>query len=137
MYLWRLIVTAGRSEVFYTDTDSLVTTAKGKRRLAAFLDENKLGMLKEEYATKKIEILAPKEYKTDTENKHKGIKADAQEIEPGVFRQLQWEGLRGALAAGITDRVRLKPVVKTLRHVYRKGTVHSSGSVSPIVLAEF
>lgn len=134
MYLWSLIVKAGRSEVFYCDTDSLITTRLGRRRLREYLDENVLGKLKCEYKTTRLLISAPKEYRTDREYKHKGIKADAIEIQPGVFQQLQWEGLRGAIMAGRPDEIHLKPVVKVLARQYRKGVVHSSGSVSPIVL---
>lgn len=134
IYLWSLIATAGRGEVFYCDTDSLIVTAKGRHRLRPYLDEGKLGMLKCEYKSSRIEIRAPKDYATDTENKHKGIKADAEEIRPGVYRQMHWQTLRGAIMAGHADTVHLRPVVKVLARVYHKGTVHPSGSVSPIVL---
>lgn len=136
IYLWRLICIAGRKEVFYCDTDAILTTQKGKDRLAVYCDEKKLGCLKQEYATNTILIRSPKEYKTDREVKCKGIKPDAKEIRPRVFRQMQWEQLRGSFLAGTSDRVRLKPVVKVLANSYRKGKVHSSGSVSPFTVAE-
>jgi len=134
IYLWTLIRLAGKGHIFYCDTDSLVVTVLGRRRLRAYLDEGKLGMLKCEYKTKRVVIRAPKDYATDTEDKHKGVKADAVEIRPGVYRQMQWQTLHGAIMAGHPDEVHLRPVVKILARQYRKGIVHSSGSVSPIVL---
>jgi len=134
IYLWSLIHLAGPGHIFYCDTDSLIVTATGRRRLRAYLDETKLGGLKCEYKSNRVEIRAPKDYATDRENKHKGVKSDAEEIKPGVYRQMQWQTLRGAIMAGHADTVHLRPVVKVLARQYHKGTVHSSGSVSPIVL---
>lgn len=134
LYLWSLICKAGRNQVFYCDTDSVITTAKGMKRLCSTMDNTALGMLKVEYATQRLVIYSPKEYKTDTETKHKGVKQDAVEVQPRVYRQLQWQNLRGSFLAGTSDVVRLKPVVKNLNSEYRKGTIHSSGSVSPLVL---
>jgi len=134
VYLWTLIRLAGPGQVFYCDTDSLVVTVLGRRRLRAYLDDEKLGMLKTEYKTGSVEIRAPKDYATDREDKHKGVKADAVEIRPGMYRQMEWQTLHGAIMAGHADEVHLRPVVKVLARQYRKGTVHSSGSVSPIGL---
>ncbi len=106
LYLWRLICKAGRERVYYCDTDSLITTEAGMKRLQDYLDPDILGMLKLEYTTRKLVIYSPKEYQTDTETKHKGVKQDAVEVRPRVYRQMQWEGLRGSFLAGTSNVVR-------------------------------
>jgi hypothetical protein len=136
MNLWSLILRAGRSNVFYVDTDSLIVNAAGYAALSDVLDDSALGMLKLEYATQTLTIQSPKEYSTDLERKHKGIRKDAQQLSACSYRQDQWEGLRGAIAAGMTDRVRIKPVIKVLSRQYRKGIVQSSGAVTPVVMGE-
>jgi len=136
IYLWRLITQAGRDHVFYCDTDSLWCDTIGKENLTSYLDKVKLGALKLEVSTKKLIIYAPKEYTTDTAVRRKGVKPDAVEVRPGVFQQTQWEGLRGAFATGRTDRVILTPVEKVLVRTYRKGVVHSDGSISPFVVVD-
>ncbi|MBA7545373.1 hypothetical protein ES705_37739 [subsurface metagenome] len=136
VYLWKLICKAGTNHVFYCDTDSLWCDTTGKDRLTEHLDATRIGALKVEAQTENLIIRAPKEYETDKEVKRKGIKHDASELRPGVFRQMQWEGMRGAFATGRTDRVILTPVIKVMSRIYHKGDVHSDGSVSSITVSD-
>ena len=134
MYLWQLIESAGRCNVFYCDTDSLIVNASGRKRLTKWIDPDKLGMLKVEYRTRKLNIQSPKSYSTDRETHCKGIKPDAVLLAKDVFRQMQWQGLTGAITSGNTDKVILVPIVKHNKNLYRKGVVHPSGSVAPFRL---
>jgi len=121
----------GRKNVFYTDTDSLIVNQTGFRNLKPFLDNSKLGMLKLEYASKKLILRCPKDYETDFENHIKGITNSAEQIDENTFVQTQWQGLRGAIREGQTNRVVLKPIVKVLKRQYNKGIVTDSGYVEP------
>lgn len=136
VYLWKLICKAGRENTFYCDTDSLWCNTTGQKRLSTYLNATRLGALKIEARTKQLHIYAPKEYQTEKATRRKGIKPDAVEVQPGVFQQMQWQGIRGAFAEGKTDRVQLTPVEKVLTRTYRKGVVHSDGSVSSITVED-
>lgn len=130
--LWELILSAGRSNVFYCDTDSLIVNLAGYRRLRRFVHPAKLGKLKLEYETHTLTINAPKDYATDTEHHRKGITPDAKQVRRNVFDDWQWEGVRGALGTGHLDGVYITRRRKVLRFEYDKGTVHASGAVSPV-----
>lgn len=129
--LWKLFMQAGLKNVFYTDTDSLIVNREGRDNLKPFIDAKKLGFLKQEYSTRKLEIWSPKDYKTDKETHIKGVRKGSKQIAENVFESNQWEGLRGALSSGRLDRVFIRKGVKKLTRTYSKAKVHSDGSVSP------
>jgi hypothetical protein len=134
--LWRLLIKAGRDNVYYTDTDSLIVNRDGYDRLAREIDPDKLGKLKLEYKTETLRIDGVKSYKTDTEHHQKGVKASAVDMGDGSYKQDRWQGLRGAIRDGNLDSVTITPMVSNVTNRYTKGVVGSSGSVSPFVLDE-
>ena len=136
MYLWTLIVQAGRKNVFYCDTDSLIVNAAGYRKLKGRLHDTKLGRLKLEYKSQNLTIYSPKDYETDQEKHCKGLKSDAEMLSPNVYRQLQWSKLQGSISTGRTGVVTLRPVTKTMERRYKKGRVYSSGAVEPFTIAD-
>lgn len=131
-YLDRLIAKAGRGHVLYCDTDSLFVDGIGRDRLADDIDPSVLGMLKLEAVADDIAIYGPKRYRFGDKARSKGIRKDALEVAPGVFQQVQFEGMLGAIRSGRTDRVRLHTIDKHLRQVYNKGTLTPSGEVLPL-----
>lgn len=135
--LWRWIVKAGLSHVYYCDTDSLMTDSTGAKALAVSVDPGRLGKLKIEGVTRKLEIYSPKDYIFGRKRRIKGVRRDAKRIGPDTWSTYKFVGLRGAIRRGeMKGIVRVLPVVKRLDHTYHKGIVHSSGVVSPIALAE-
>ena len=133
--LWGLIETAGRQNVFYTDTDSLIVNPAGLRRLRDEIDPTKLGALKVEETTTELELFGAKDYRFGDVTKTKGLPKSARPVGERTFQYQQWQGLRGAIGAGNLDRVILSPTVKLLERRYDKGYVSSSGSVEPLKLA--
>lgn len=133
LYLWRLICRAGRKNVFYCDTDSLIVNSAGKRRLKEYISPDEFGKLKLEESTRVLSIYGLKDYRTDSVTKLKGIRKDAISLGDDNYSQFQWEGLRGAFAKGHLDSVLVKPITKHLVRHYTKGQVSSDGSVSPLI----
>ncbi len=134
LHLWKLILKAGRENVFYLDTDSLFVNAKGYWNLKKYIDPKKLGFLKLEEVLTSLEIFSAKDYRTNTQTKTKGISKSAVKVGENDYKQYQWEGLRGSISAGDTSKVILTPIVKHLQRTYNRGIVHPDGSVSPWVL---
>lgn len=135
MLLWRLICMAGRKNVFYCDTDSLIVNRAGRQRLKPYLDDTALGRLKLEYKTDKVTIHSPKDYQTGRETHIKGVRKDAEKIGPNTYKYWEWEGLLGAAGKGNLDSVVMRLRRKVLARTILQGQVSSSGAVSsPVVL---
>lgn len=132
--LWTLIQKAGRENVFYCDTDSLIVNDRGRANLAEDINPGKLGMLKLEYTTGTLSLNAPKDYDTGREVKTKGVPKKARALTGNRFRFWSWQGLTGALHTGSTGAVKMTLTTKTLARQYDKGTVLSSGAVEPLQL---
>jgi len=134
MYLWRLMEAAGRENVYYTDTDSLMVNKAGYDALKPFCDPTELGYLKVEWESDDVVINGLKDYRVDNTVKIKGIRKDAIETRPGVFRQDQFRGIHGMIRAGDMDRILIKTIEKTLLRRYQKGRVAESGRVFPLLI---
>ena len=133
--LWRLIEAAGAGEVFYCDTDSLFVSHRGFVCLREEIDNDALGKLKKVAAYERVVLYGPKDYQAGSQRILKGVRANAQEISPAVYRQEMFVGLRGALRLGVVDAPIIRMVEKTLAREYKKGEVSVTGEVSSYRIA--
>jgi len=131
MYLWELIQTAGRENVYYCDTDSLFVTEKGYQRLAPMIAPGQLGKLRKEWQSDRLVIHGVKDYAIGPKRRIKGVMVEAVETSPGVFVQPEVRGFAGMIRAGDLGRRLITDVEKVLRREYQKGTVDQSGQVHP------
>ena len=131
VHLWGLMDQAGRQNVLYCDTDSLMVNAEGLERLQLALDPDILGCLKVEWSSKNLTIRGVKDYSVNGEDKIKGIRKNAVELAPGRYEQDLFRGLRGAIQDGELDVQIVSRQVHQLTRRYRKGTVDRRGLVSP------
>ena len=134
MHLWRLVQLAGRENVYYMDTDCVWTNKEGCKRLKGEIHPNRLGALKLEGVNSTVTIHAPKDYVLDGARKTKGIRAKADEIEPGVFVQDRFSSLKGLMREGDLTAPRVTRTTKRLVREYMKGKVGPGGRVSPFEL---
>lgn len=133
-YLWTLIEIAGRENTFYTDTDSLVTNAAGFQRLQAYIDNNRLGMLKVEGQTTYFYIYGLKDYVYGAEKKHKGIPHNAVEIASGEWQYQQARGGISWMNLGMPQGMEWYTRFKHRSGLYTKGIPQLDGSVLPLTL---
>jgi len=131
MYLFSLIEKAGIENVYYTDTDSLITNEEGYKNLQDMQDPKKLGFLKVEGETEQLEIRGPKDYTFGDIVKVKGVRSTAVEISPGVFVQEKWLGFSSRLRQGKLNTYIVERTQKTLRREYTKGYIENGGRVRP------
>jgi hypothetical protein len=136
LLLWKYIEIAGKGNIYYCDTDSLFVNEIGKDNLSKYINPVQLGCLKVERVLHRLTVRGPKDYESNVSTKIKGITKTAKQLDDNTFEQSQWEGLRGAIANGRTDRVIITPMIKHLSRLYRKGYVSSDGSVTPLVLRD-
>ncbi|GAH64339.1 unnamed protein product, partial [marine sediment metagenome] len=85
LYLWKLIEAADIKNCFYCDTDSLIVNEKGINNLAAFKDIDRLGWLKVEATTCRVDIRGAKNYTFGEEVRIKGIPRKAKRNKSGSF----------------------------------------------------
>jgi hypothetical protein len=132
MLLLRAIEDCGRENVFYCDTDSIVTNGAGVLRMKQWLDAERLGALKTVKIINRFEIRGPKDYTMDDETKIKGIRAMAVKVAHNTYEQDRFVGFRGLLQEGKLSAPIVHKHRKKLRRVYTKGTVLPSGKVLPL-----
>ncbi|KKL51328.1 hypothetical protein LCGC14_2296580, partial [marine sediment metagenome] len=119
---------------FYFDTDSLIVDHVGYLDLQNEIKPGVLGALKVELESPWLTIHAPKDYAMQSRVKLKGIKQDAIEIKPGVFRQTHWMKLAGLIREGITEGYVTKDIEKTQKRIIYSGVVLPSGWIEPFHL---
>lgn len=134
LYLWELMQAAGRENVYYTDTDSLIVNSAGLLRLRPYMHKSRLGMLKLELSADTLIIHGAKDYRHGDKVRTKGIRRTAVEVAPSVYAQEQWPSLAGVINEAMAGDYVVTPVVKHLKRVYQKGVVSPTGSVLPFHL---
>lgn len=149
LYLDTLIRIAGRDEVYYSDTDSLVTSETGYLRLLPYIDKHRLGALKIE-GVGDISIYGLKHYDFSLHNanyvfdfdcpevKLKGIRKDAIKVNDNTYRQMQFCTKASHLAKGHqAGTVVVEHIEKTISGNYDKGVVCPNGIIKPFILSEW
>ncbi len=134
MYLWELIEAAGKLNVFYCDTDSLVTNQAGFERLTPYLDPNRLGALKLEGESQSLLINGAKDYVFGSEIKHKGLPKSALQLNDNLWEYDQFRGFKTWIKDGLKPGVEVYKRQKERIGVYDKGTILPDGSVIPLRL---
>ena len=137
IYLWHLIKTAGKGNVYYCDTDSLIVNEEGLKRLKPFINSEQLGLLKIEGETDNLEIMGVKFYRFGSEAKVAGLGQVIGQTEDGALKVAKWLSLKSALAGGWLGEVRLKYFPWRPQGQYEKGEVTAKGWVKPFKLKEF
>jgi len=137
LYLWQLMKTAGQDEVFYTDTDSLYTTAAGYENLKPYLDASELGKLKLEKQSAYWHFFGCKDYIFKGRKTLKGIPKMCKRVGFRTFEYDMFPGIKTELRQGISNNYTIMKMQKTLKREYDKGIIHPSGKVYPFLLAEF
>lgn len=135
-YLSKLRSIAGKTEVYYCDTDSLVCSDKGRINLdeAGYISKTDLGSLKVEATVNYACFFGLKDYIVGNVIKTKGIRKDAIQIGENEFMQNQFEGLKSILKREREPYVTISWVRKQLSRDYHKGIRTNSGWVTPITL---
>ncbi len=135
LVLWDLIEQAGRENVFYCDTDSLLVNQAGYGQLAGELDRSALGKLKLVQRSKNVTLHNVKDYQIGKKTKIKGISKTAKKIGDAEFITYQQQGIRAALHKGNVNTMTWHRVPKILERIYNKAVLLSSDKVEPLMMA--
>lgn len=128
---------AGKNNVFYMDTDSLIVNQEGYTRLLPDLDNNKLGSLKLENTSNDLIINGAKDYYFHGITKLKGIKSDAiYDDKTRKHRQLQFNSMIAWMNSGGSGGATGKYTHKGRTGIYTKGEDLQNGFIVPFTLDE-
>jgi len=133
LYLWRLIEVAGKENVLYCDTDSLIVNEVGYKNLSAHVDEAELGKLKLQGTADNVAIYAPKDYRFGGRAYIKGIRDNAVPLGESVFQQARFPSIQGLLHSEDMAHYDVTTIEKRLRRQIHSGIVTESGLVQPFV----
>jgi hypothetical protein len=142
MSLWEKIKKAGFENVYYMDTDSIITNLKGYNKLQDFIDNDKLGFLKLEDYIEEMQIFGAKDYKYKNKEgkiteKIKGIGIkNSKRLSDNEFMCNQWRGLSKSLKEGKLDGYSNNIIKKNLTREYNKGIKKVNGCVEPFTLKQ-
>jgi hypothetical protein len=131
MYLWSLIERAGRENVFYCATDSLIVNQQGFDNLEPLVDDYGLGKLKVVNVSEFLEIWGPNNVRMGDVLKSGGIRKNATQLTHDAFEQDQFLGLRGAIRVGDPDLVTVKKVRKRMYRRIRTGVIRPDQRIEP------
>lgn len=132
LYLWELMMKAGREHVYYCDTDSLIVDQKGRDNLFPYLHNTLLGGLKVEAQADSLEIVCPKHYRLGGAWKRKGIPAKAVALGDNVFECTQFPSFKTQGRAETGEAYMTKTVIKHLTGKIYDGTLQPEGWVQPL-----
>ena len=136
-YLLELMYIVGLEDVYYVDTDSMITTRERMGQLPGELLGMDYGQMKIEEEGERLVIHGCKDYRLGGKSKQKGIRGNAVASTGGVFTQEQFPTLAGLLRKGVDDGVPIMSVTKVVGWDYDKGTPDALGRVHPLVRKEF
>ena len=136
LYLWELIMKAGREHVYYCDTDSLIVDDSGLGNMGRYMDETTLGALKIEEETDDLEILCPKHYRLGTNWKRKGVPAKAVALAENTFRCTQFPSFKTQAQMGTDTPFHTRTVIKHLSGTIYDGTPDPQGWIEPVDAGE-
>ncbi len=136
MLLFRYMEVCGLSNVFYCDTDSIITNKQGYDAIQPYLSASELGLLKLEKHSKVLRIWGNKDYKFGREIKTKGISHKAKKLGDDTWEQLQFQGFKAWMSNQLTRVPFATKIVKRRKFKYNKGIVdYETGIVTPFNLS--
>jgi hypothetical protein len=132
----QLRAVAGEGDVFYQDTDSLHVSDDGLSRLqeAGEVAPGILGALRVVEAVDRAWYRGRRNYSLDEREIVAGLKAGSEEVAPGVYDQLRFEGLGSLLFREPASSIRVTTERFTLRDGGDVGIVSQDGTVKPPIV---
>lgn len=132
--LWKIFLKLGLDKVYYCDTDSIITKEKYLPLIDDFLDDHKLGGLKNEGTSESIILEAPKWYNFADEWVRKGLPKNAVRKDDNTWEYYTFEKSAGMLKKGLSEGIIRKSVQKTFELSVTKGKLTACGKIVPFHL---
>lgn len=131
--LWELMNVAGLGELLYVDTDSLLVTPAGARRLQSAIDAGATPPLAVKGTYRQATIHAPRLLVLDGERRAAGIPLSAQQGPDGELHARIFSSLRESLMLGSPDRITLMERSYRVEGIDRRREHLAGGRTAPMV----
>jgi hypothetical protein len=132
--LWRVAAAVGAPEVLYMDTDSLLVSPEGNRRLQGLAGDPMVEGLRLKRRFVGWQIAGPRQLVLQGEPRISGVPRRAVQVEPWVFKGEVWTGLKRSLQLGEADAVRITSRTFRIAGVDRRRVRDGNGRTEPIRL---
>ena len=127
----------GWKNVFYCDTDSILTNKEGMEIIEKKYAGKTLGKLVLEKSSNSVVINGLKDYTFGIETRLKGVPKNSKRISKNKYKYEKWITTTEALSRKNSRKIISKNVEKVMTRKYSKGIINFDKSVSPIELKEF
>lgn len=107
--LWRIMQLAGLGNVRYVDTDGLIVTFAGKKKLDAAIRNGDAYTLRLKQNIFAANIRAPRNLDLTTTRRIAGVPRKARYLSNGVYDGEVWRGVQDSLLRGEVDNVKVTP----------------------------
>lgn len=134
--LFALQEQAGKENVFYMDTDSLIVNGEGLKNLYPHINPSAMGLLKLEDKSPFFIGFAKKDYIFGDTRKMKGFSSDGKRIDGNIFTQYQKASFQGSMSKRITGGAFWNEVNKIYRPFINGQHVANDGTVSPVIMPQ-
>jgi len=98
--LWEMLEVAGRDNVAYMDTDSLIVNAKGKAALESWISEGNGWGLRRKGTYRRLDIMGPRQLIVNGKSRIAGIPTKSTPISDNEFIGERWDGVESSLGSG-------------------------------------
>lgn len=130
--LFDLEYQAGKENVFYMDTDSLIVNAEGLRNLYPHINPSAMGLLKLEETAPFFIGFAKKDYIFGDNRKMKGFDPNGKRIDGNVFTQFQRASFQGAMQKRFSGGAFWNEVNKLYKPFIQGQHIDKEGNVKPV-----
>lgn len=131
MVLYKAFTLAGKENVFYCDTDSMIVNQIGYENISSIMDNLKLGYWSLDDSSEEIIIHGNKDYVFGDTVKLKGVPSNHNKIDNNTFQYTHWEGFLTWLNSGATKPTYTETRIKRRLGIYGKGKTNPDGSITP------
>lgn len=129
--LWRLMVTAGLENVLYVDTDSVIVTAPGNKRLHRAELQGETYSLIRKAPIRSLLIHGPRNLEVENERRISGLPTRAIRTGPLTYEGEVWSGVKSSMKSGTMDHVLVTPRTYTLQATDPRRHHNPDGTTSP------
>ena len=136
MRLWDVMQSVGLENVVYCDTDSVVMTEEGHRKLVDIFPNTRPEDLIHKAEHKAGLFLGPRQVRLGTELRVAGLPKNALQRGPRSFEAVVWEGLAEGIRLGHPNEVRVYRRAVQVRGKDRRRRHLADGLTAPFVLTE-
>lgn len=132
--LFQLWEQAGKGNVYYCDTDSLIVNRAGLHNLYPEINQTRIGLLKIESVSPFFIGFAKKDYVFGESHKRKGFSRDGKRVDENLFSMYQKVSVTGGMQKRLQDGAYWKQVNKHYNPFLEGVDIDQLGNVTPLVL---